>query len=100
MASPGDFKGQRRGACGNVMAAFDLHERCARYREKKIGEDPCVKGKSCSLCDNFSDSQRETISTPSYRIRKDRESRFTCIPKGSYRHLFSGGFVVCQCTGR
>ena len=30
MASPGDFKGQRRVACGHVMAAFDLHERCAR----------------------------------------------------------------------
>ena len=46
MASPGDFEGQHRGACGHVMAAFDLHERCARCREKKIGEDPCVKGKS------------------------------------------------------
>ena len=65
MASPGDFKGQRRGACGHVMAAFDHHEHCAHCREKKIGEDPCVKGKLCSLCDNFSDSQRETISTPS-----------------------------------
>ena len=45
MASPGDFKGQRRGACGHIMAAFDLHERCARCREKKLGEDPCVKDK-------------------------------------------------------
>ena len=81
MASPGDFKGQRGGACGHVMAAFDLHERCARCREKKIGEDPCVKGKSCSLCDNFSDSQRETISTPSYRIRKDRKAGLLVSPK-------------------
>ena len=81
MASPGDFKGQRRGACGHVMAAFDLHERCARCREKKIGDDPCVKDKSCSLCDNFSDSQRETISTPSYRIRKDRKAGLLVSPK-------------------
>ena len=81
MASPGDFKGQRRGVCRHVMAAFDLHERCARCREKKVGDDPCVKGKLCSLCDNFSDSQRETISTPSYRIRKDRKAGLLVSPK-------------------
>ena len=74
MASPGDFKGQRRGACGHIMAAFDLHERCARCREKKLGEDPCVKDKPCSLCDQFSDTQKETLSTPSYRIRKERKA--------------------------
>ena len=39
------------------MAAFDLHERCARCRDQKLGEDPCVKDKPCSLCDNFSDTQ-------------------------------------------
>ena len=48
MASPGSLKGQRRGTCGHAMAAFDLHEKCARCREKKIGEDQCVKGLSCS----------------------------------------------------
>ena len=81
MASPGDFKGQRRGACGHIMAAFDLHERCARCREKKLGEDPCVKDKHCSLCDNFSDTQRETLSTPSYRIRKERKAGLLVSPK-------------------
>ena len=64
MASPGEFKGQRRGACGHVMAAFDLHERCARCRDKKLGDDPCVKDKPCSLCDSLSESQKETLSTP------------------------------------
>ena len=81
MASPGDFKGQRRGACGHIMAAFDLHERCARCREKKLGEDPCVKDKPCSLCDKFSDTQKETLSTPSYRIRKERKAGLLVSPK-------------------
>ena len=46
MASPGDKKGQRGGSCGHVMALFDLHEKCARCREKLIGEDNCVKGQA------------------------------------------------------
>ena len=37
MASPGSLKGQRRGTCGHAMAAFDLHEKCARCRDKKVG---------------------------------------------------------------
>ena len=81
MASPGDFKGQRRGACGHIRAAFDLHERCARCREKKLGEDPCIKDKPCSLCDSFLDTQRETLSTPSYRIRKERKAGLLVSPK-------------------
>ena len=81
MASPGDFKGQYRGACGHIMAAFDLHERCARCREKKLGEDPCVKDKPCSLCDKFSETQKETLSTPSYRIRKERKAGLLVSPK-------------------
>ena len=80
MASPGEFKGQHRGACGHIMAAFDLHEPCARCRDKKLGQDPCVQDKPCSICDNFSESQRETLSTPSYRIRKDRKAGLLIFP--------------------
>ena len=46
-----------------------------------MGEDPCVKDKPCSLCDNFSDTQRETLSTPSYRIRKERKAGLLVSPK-------------------
>ena len=49
MASPG----QRRGSCGHVMAGFDLHKKCARCRDKKVGDDPCVKGQDCDLCDKL-----------------------------------------------
>ena len=70
MASPG----QRRGSCGHVMAGFDLHKKCARCRDKKMGDDPCVKGQHCDLCDNFSDSQRGMLATPQYQIRKDKKA--------------------------
>ena len=63
------------------MAAFDLHEKCARCRDKKVGEDSCVKGLACVLCDRFTDAQRETLSTPSYKIRKDRKSGALVSPK-------------------
>ena len=56
MASPGSLKGQRRGTCGHAMAAFDLHEKCARCHEKKIGDDLCIKGLSCILCERFSEA--------------------------------------------
>ena len=81
MDSPGEKKGQRRGSCGHIMAAFDLHKKCARCRDKGIGDDPCVKDKQCSVCDSFSDEQKELISTPSYRIRKDRKAGILVSPK-------------------
>ena len=57
MASPGEFKGQHRGSCGHIMAVFDMHEKCACCRDKKLGQDPCVRDKACAICDGFSDSQ-------------------------------------------
>ena len=74
MDSPGEKKGQGPESCGHVMAAFDLHKKCARCRDKGIGDDPCVKDKQCSVCDSFSDEQREQVCTPSYRIRKERKA--------------------------
>ena len=81
MASPGKLKGQRRGSCGHAMAAFDSHEKCARCRHKKVGDDPCVKGQDCLICERFTDAQRETLSTPSYKIRKERRAGTLVSPK-------------------
>ena len=78
MASPGSLKGQRRGTCGH---AFDLHEKCARCREKKLGDDLCVKGQICNLCDGFSEAQREALATPSYKIRKEKRAGSLVSPK-------------------
>ena len=76
MASPG----QRRGSCGHVMAGFDLHKKCARCRDKMVGDDPCVKGQDCELCDTLSDSQKGMLATPQYQIRKDKKAGILISP--------------------
>ena len=81
MASPGDKKGQRRGSCGHVMAIFDLHDKCARCREKLIGEDACVKDKPCKIYDGFTPAQKDMPATPSYKIRKDKKAGLLVSPK-------------------
>ena len=81
MASPGEFKGQRKGSCGHIMAAFDNHDKCARCREKKVGQDPCVLGNACVICDGFFDIQKEQLATPSYKIRKERKAGLLVSPK-------------------
>ena len=37
--------------------------------------------KQCSICEGFSDSQREMLSTPTYRIRKDKKAGLLVSPK-------------------
>ena len=76
MASPG----QRRGNCGHIMAAFDGHKRCARCRDKKLGDDPCVKNQPCTICDSLTGPQRSMLSTPQYQIRKDKKSGLLVSP--------------------
>ena len=71
MSSPG----QKRGSCGHAMAVFDQHSYCARCREKNKGKDPCVESKdttSCKFCSAFTPEQLAQISTPSYKIKKER----------------------------
>ena len=48
--------------------------KCARYREKLISEDNCILDKLCSIYDNFTELQRNTLATPAYRIRKDKKA--------------------------
>ena len=81
MASPGELKGQRKGSCGHIMAVFDQHEKCARCCEKKLGQDLCVLGNKCLICEGFTDLQREKLATPSYKIRKERKAGLLVSPK-------------------
>ena len=76
MASPG----QRQGNCGHKMVGYDLHERCARSRDKKLGSDPCVKNNPCTICDSLTDQQKFMLSTPQYQIRKDKKSGLLVSP--------------------
>ena len=71
MSSPG----QKRGSCGHAMAIFDGHAFCARCREKGKGEEPCIANKDtadCTLCNSFTTEQCAQISTPSYKIKKEK----------------------------
>ena len=70
MSSPG----QRRGTCGHAMASFDSQLAWARCRDKGKGKDSCVEKPDveCTICNNFSPEQRLQLSTPSYKIKKDK----------------------------
>ena len=67
MSSPG----QKRGSCGRVMALFHNHKKCARCREKGVGDDPCVKKLDCQICKAFTPAQIQQLSTPTYKARKE-----------------------------
>ena len=71
MVSPG----QKTGSCSHVMALSDSHSKCARCREKGIGDDPCVKKKQCQICDSFSEQQKLQLATPTYRVRKELQKK-------------------------
>ena len=71
MSSPG----QKRGSCGHVMALFDNHKKCARCRDKGVGDDPCVKKLACSICKAFTPAQIHQLATPTYKERKERSSQ-------------------------
>ena len=62
------------------MAGFDLHKKCARCRDKKVGDGPCVKRQVCEICDSFSYIQRGMLATPQYQIRKDKKAGVLVSP--------------------
>ena len=68
MASPG----QKKGACGHIMASFDKHSRCARCREQGHGDDPCVQNLQCDFCSVLTPEQVLKLSTPTYKLRKEK----------------------------
>ena len=70
MSSPG----QRRGSCGHTMAGFDSHSKCARCRDKGVGDDPWVLKKQCDVCKGFTPEQILQLSIPTYRDRKEKKA--------------------------
>ena len=71
MSSPG----QKRGACGHIMAVFDGHLKCTRCRDKGIGDDLCVLKKDCPICKAFTPEQIQQLATPTYRDRKNKDKK-------------------------
>ena len=67
--------GQKRGSCGHAMASFDGHSLCARCRGKGKGTEPCITNKEtsdCNLCNLLTPEQWAQISTPSYKLKKEK----------------------------
>ena len=80
MASPG----QRKGACGHIMVSFDTHSRCARCRDKGLGEDPCVSKLPCEYCDLLTPVQVIQLATPTYKLQKEKaKSKETLVDPAS-----------------
>ena len=65
-----------------MMAGFDLHSVCASCRDKKKGQDPCVEkpGSDCLHCNALSPEQLAQLSTPSYKIKKEKRELKTSTP--------------------
>ena len=45
------------------MAGFDSHSKCARCKDKGIGDDPCVQKKECDICRRFTPEQILQLAT-------------------------------------
>ena len=65
-----------------MMAGFDLHDFCARCHDKKKGKDPCVEkpGSDCQHCNALTPEQLVQLSTPSYKLKKDKRDKADTIP--------------------
>ena len=59
------------------MAGFDTHSKCARCRDKGLGDDPCVQKKECVICKGFTPEQVLQLATPAYRDRKEKKTTTT-----------------------
>ena len=65
-----------------MMAGFNFHSICARCRDKKKGQDPCVEkpGSDCCHCNALTSEQLAQLSTPSYTIKKEKRESKSSTP--------------------
>ena len=65
-----------------MMAGFDHHSVCARCRDKKKGSDPCTKTppEPCAHCDSLTPEQKTQLSTPSYKLKKEKKEAKSSTP--------------------
>ena len=54
------------------MDSFDSHSFFARCRDKGKGSDPCVSHNDCNSCNILTEDQHLLLSTPSYRLKKEK----------------------------
>ena len=65
-----------------MMAGFDPHSVCARCCDKKKGQDPCVEKPDsvCVRCNALSPEHLAQLSTPSYKLKKEKQEAKSSIP--------------------
>ena len=85
--------GQKRSMCGHIMAVFAGHLKCARCRDKGVGDDPCVLKRDCPICKAFTPEQILQLATPTYKDRKNKDN------KVSAPHLHPLEPFTSQCVG-
>ena len=55
------------------MVVFDGHLKCARCKDKGVGDDPSVLKKDCSICKAFTPEQLQQLATPTHRDKKNQD---------------------------
>ena len=63
---------QKWVTCGDLMALYDPHQKCARCREKGIATDPSVSGQNSELGHSLSPEQLSKLATTTCRSRKEK----------------------------
>ena len=65
-----------------MMAGFDVHSVCARCCDKKKGKDPCVEkpDSDCQHCKVLTPEQLAQLSTPSYKLKKEKRDKSDTTP--------------------
>ena len=88
-----------------MTAGFDLHSVCARCGDKRKGQDPCVEkpGSDCLHCNALTSEQLAQLSTPSYKIKKEKRELKTSTPAknpSSSDNTLSGSSTCVSSGGR
>ena len=86
-----DFK-RIRGCCINFALykcfySILFYLKCARCRDKGVGDDPCVLKKDCPICKAFTADQIQQLATCIHRTWKEKEQKtVSASPCVSYPH--------------
>ena len=64
------------------MGKLVTHDKCERCRNKGLGKAPYLVGAAiCTICDAFTDTQREILSSRMCQIEHKKKSRPLISPK-------------------
>ena len=74
-----------------MMAGFDLRSVCAHCRDKKKVKDPCVEKPDyeCQHCNVLTPEQLAQLSTPSYKLKKEKRDKSDTTPSKSSTSMTS-----------